>query len=173
MDIQILEENSLKIKAKKTILAIDPSSKVAKFDADGVLLTSSLYDPTRINGSRISIEGPGEYEISGLKITGIKSANDLFFSLTWGGVSAIIAKASSLEKVPTDKIDDYQIVIINVDSDLNQSLVTAMEPRIIVLYGDKAKEGAKSLGKEDAQKSSKISIDEDKLPEEMNVMLLS
>ena len=173
MDIQILTENTLKIKAKKTILAVDPNPKVVKFDADAILVMDVNSDPTRVNGSRITIEGPGEYEISGLKVTGIKSSDGIFFALSFENVNAIIAKASSLEKVPTDKIGEYQIAIINVDSDLNQSLVTAMESRIIVLYGEKAKEGAKSLGKEEAPKSSKISIAEDKLPEEMNVMLLS
>jgi len=173
MEIQILDANSLKIKARKTTLAVDPNPKVVKFDADAVLMTDRTSDPTRVNGSRITIEGPGEYEISGLKVTGIKSSDDIFFALSFENINAMIAKASSLEKVPTDKIGEYQIVIINVDSELNQSLVTAMEPRIIILYGEKAQEGAKSLGKEEAPKSSKISIAEDKLPEEMNVMRLS
>ncbi len=173
MDIQILDKNSLKIKAKKTTLAVDPNLNVTKFDADAILVMDKNSVPKRINNSRFIIEGPGEYEISGLKVTGIKSSDDIFFALSFENVNAIIAKASSLEKVPTDKIGEYQIAIINVDSDLNQSLVTAMESRVIVLYGEKSKEGAKSLGKEEAPRSSKISIAEDKLPEEMNVMLLS
>ena len=62
--------------------------------------------------------------------------------------------------------------MINADAEVSESAVTAMEPSIVVLYGEKAREGAKALGKDSASASSKISVSEDKLPEEMDVMLL-
>jgi hypothetical protein len=48
-----------------------------------------------------------------------------------------------------------------------------MEPNMVILYGEKAKEIAKTLGKESASVSSKITLSEDKLPEEMDVMILA
>jgi hypothetical protein len=172
MDIQLLGKDSLRIKSKKTAVAIDPKSSIAKFDADAILLIDKKSDVSRVNDSRITIDGAGEYEISGLKVSGIKSDKDIMYGLNSENVDAIVAKASSLETVPIDKIGEYQVVIINVDSDLKQSVVTAMEPRVVVLYGEKAKEGAKVLGKESVLTASKISIAEEKLPEEMDVMLL-
>jgi CO dehydrogenase nickel-insertion accessory protein CooC1 len=94
------------------------------------------------------------------------------FVLTSGSVATLIAKASSLEKISAEKIGEYEILIIDADTDLNQGLVIAMEPKVVILYGEKAKEGAKKLGKEAAVTSSKIALAEDKLPEEMDVMLL-
>lgn len=172
MDIQIFDNDTLKLKLKKTTLAIDPRSKVAKFDADAVLAIDNEFDPTRINESRLTITGAGEYEVSGLKISGIKSEKDILYGLSSENSSILVARASSLEKISSDKLGDYQIVILNADSELNQSLITAMEPSIVVLYGEKNKEGAKLLGNESAQSTSKISINEDKLPEELEVMLL-
>jgi hypothetical protein len=172
MDIQIFDNDTLKIKLKKTTLAVDPKSKVTKFDADAVLVIDSETDPSRVNESRVTIVGAGEYEVSGLKISGIKSEKDVLYGLSSGNSNILVAKASSLEKISSDKLDDYQIVILNADSDLNQSLITAMEPNIVILYGEKNKEGAKLLGNESAQSTSKISISEDKLPEELEVMLL-
>jgi hypothetical protein len=119
------------------------------------------------------IDAAGEYEINGLKISGTTSENDTIFTVTSENVPTLIAKASSLEKFSAEKIGDYKIVIINADSDLDQGRVTAMEPNMVILYGEKAKEIAKTLGKESASVSSKITLSEDKLPEEMDVMILA
>ena len=144
---------------------------VQKFDADAVLVIDKASDPSRVNESRVILDGVGEYEVSGLKISGLKSKETMYV-LSSEGVAAVIAKASSLEKLSPDKVGEYKIVIINADSDLNQSIVTAMEPSAVVLYGEKKKELAKILGKENALLSSKITLMEDKLPDEMDVMLL-
>lgn len=172
MDIQLLGKDSLKIKSKKTTVAVDPRESVSKFDADAVLIIDKESDATRVNNSRITINGAGEYEVAGLKITGITTDGDLMYVLNSENVDTVVARASSFNKFSTDKIGEYKIAVINVDAELNQSLVTAMEPRLVVLYGDRAKEGARALGKESASVSSKISVAEEKLPEEMDVMLL-
>jgi hypothetical protein len=172
MDIQIFENNTLRIKSKKTTIALNPKKEVSKFDADAILLNDINYDTSRVNNYRIIIDAAGEYEISGLKISAISSGENILYGLSSEETNTLIANASSLNETLKDKLSEYQVVIINVDSDLNQSVVTAIEPRIVVLYGNKKLEGAKLLGKENAPKSSKISLSEDKFPEELDVMLL-
>ena len=172
MDIQIVGEDSLRIKSKKATIAIDPKTAIQKFDADAILLTGKEGDVNRVTNYRVVINEVGEYEVSGLKIVGIKSEDDLIFSLISENVSMLVAKASSLKKISTEKIGDYQIVAINTDADVSESVITAMEPNIVILYGAKAKETAKALGKEGGTVSAKISFAEDKLPEETAVMLL-
>jgi len=172
MDIQIFGPNSLKIKSKKTTLAVNPKSPIQKFDADAVIVADSNCDVNRINNFRVVIDAAGEYEVSGLKISGVKTETDIIFVLTSGNIATLLAKASSLEKISSEKIGEYEILILDADADLNQTLITAMEPKAVILYGAKAREGAKALGKEAASASSKISLAEDKLPEEMDVLLL-
>jgi hypothetical protein len=172
MDIQILGEDSLKIKSKKATLAIDPKASIQKFDADAILLTGKVGDASRVTEYRVVINGVGEYEVAGLKIVGIKSEEELVFTLVSDNVRMLVAKASSLKKISTEKIGDCQIVAINADDDVSESTITAMEPNIVVLYGLKAKETAKALGKEDVSVSSKASFAEDKLPEETQIMVL-
>jgi len=172
MDIQVLGEDSLRIKSKKTTLAIDPKTAIQKFDADAILLTGKEGDVNRITNYRVVINGAGEYEVAGLKIVGIKSEDDLLFCLISENVKMLVAKASSLKQISTEKIGDYQIVVINTDADVSESAITAMEPSIVILYGLKAKETAKALGKEAVTVSSKVSFAEDKLPEETQVMVL-
>lgn len=172
MDIQIFDTDSLRLKIKKTALAVDPKTGVTKFDAEAILVMDKSFDSSRVNEHRVIIEGPGEYEISGLKISGLKAEEDTIYGLSTENTGILITKASSLEKISADKLGDYKIVVINADSDLNQTLITAMEPSVIIIYGQKKKEGAKLLGKEGASVSSKISVSEDKLPEELEIMLL-
>jgi hypothetical protein len=172
MDIQIVGESSLKIKSKKTSLAIDPLTSIQKFDADAILLTGKEGDINRVTDYRVVITGPGEYEVSGLKIVAVRTDGDLIFSLVSENVRTLVAKVSSLKQISTEKIGDYQIVVINADADASESMITAMEPNIVVLYGLKAKEAAKALGKEDTAVQAKVSLAEDKLPEETQVMVL-
>ena len=173
MDIQILGNSSLKIKSKKTTLAVDPKTSISKFDADAVLVTDKESDTKRIDNFRVIINSVGEYEISGLKISGIKVGTNVMFGLTSENANALITKASQLENISTEKLGEYKIAIINADAKINQSILTSLEPSVVVLYGENAKEEAKAMGKENAVVSSKISISEDKLPEEMDVMVLS
>ena len=172
MDIQILGEDSIKIKTKKTALVIDPKTAIQKLEADAILLTTRIGDVSRVTDYRVVIDGVGEYEVSGLKIIGMKSEDDLVFALVSDSVRVLVAKASSLKKISSEKIGDCQIVVINADDDASESMITAMEPRIIVLYGLKAKEAAKALGKEEIVVSTKTSFAEDKLPEETQVIVL-
>jgi hypothetical protein len=173
MDIQIFGQDSLRIRSKKTTLAVDPKSSIQKFEADAILLLDKNSDTTRVNGFRVIINAEGEYEVSGLKISGIASQDDTMFTIISENTPTLISKASSFEKISTEKVGDYKILIINADSDLDQGRVTAMEPRVVILYGEKAKEAAKTLGKENAAVSSKIVVSEDKLPEEMDVLILA
>ena len=172
MDIQIFGPDSLKIKSKKTTLAVNPKSAIQKFDADAILVMDKTSDINRINNFRVVIEAAGEYEVSGLKISGVNVETDIMFVLTSGNVATLVAKTSSLAKISAEKVGEYKILILDADVDLNQTLITAMEPKVVILYGAKAKEGAKTLGKDAAVTSSKIALAEDKLPEEMDVQIL-
>jgi hypothetical protein len=172
VDIQIFDNSTLKIKNKRTILAFDPVKNISKFDADAIVLTGGDSDISRISNPRVIIDGPGDYEISGLKISCIGTALDRIYILNSDNTNVLVAKSSAVNKMSSDRIGEHQVVILNADEDINQSIVTSMEPRVVILYGDKKKEGAKALGMESNSMVSKISISEDKLPEELKVYIL-
>jgi len=172
MDFAILGDETLRIKGKKVILAVDPKEKIVKLDAEAILLTDKDFDVSRVNDYRVIVDGPGEYEVSGCKISALMSENGIIYELISEGANILVARASALEKTPADKLDDYKIVVINTDCDLNQTVITAMEPRVVILYGKMKKEGAKKLGSDTTTVSSKISLSEEKLPDELEVMLL-
>jgi hypothetical protein len=172
MDFQILGEETLKLKAKKVGLAVDPREKVAKFDADAILLTDKIYDLSRVSDFRVVVESAGEYEVGGQKISAKKIEDGIIYELIGDSANVLVARASVVNKIPADKLDNYKVVVINADMEINQTSITAMEPSLVILYGMLKKEAAKKLGSESTTISSKISISEDKLPEELEVMLL-
>ena len=173
MDVQILSGESLKLKIKKIILVVSPSLSIPKTEADTVLSFEQNAEISKVANYRLLINGAGEYEVGGLKISSVKLGNSLVFSFGLENLEITLFKASSLSKVTSDKIKNYDIVIFNADLEINQSVLTAMEPKVIVLYGQKSKEAAKELGMASLTSTSKVSFSEEKLPEETEIYLLS
>lgn len=173
MDVALLGPNSLKIKIKKTSIVVDPQKEITKIDADAIIATTKDYNTSRVTDYRVIISETGDYEVSGLKISSFRSNGELLFSFSIDAVEVLLAKASVLTNTPSDKLQDYGIVIVNADSHIPENVITSMEPRVVILYGEKAVEGAKALGKQDVSKSSKVSLSEDRLPEETEIYLLS
>lgn len=171
MEVSLIESQSIKIKSKKANFVIDPFEKLPKTPADAVLVLSENYNTDKVSDFRLVIKSVGDYEVGGVKISGISLEGNIVYDLRADGVEVLLAKASSMTKV-TDKIEDAQVAIINADAAVNPAVVTALEPRVVVLYGENSQEAAKALGKETAEKVSKFAAAEGKLPEEMQVVIL-
>lgn len=172
MEVALLDKTSLRIKSKHTNFVVDPLGKLSKTPTDAVLILSDdSVDLSKVMDYRVVIKSPGEYEVGGIKISAIDMDGSTVYGLTIDNVDILLAKTSSVTKV-SEKLKEYQIAIFNVDSEINQTVVTALESRVVILYGEKATDAAKALGKEDAQVLQKFSAAEDKLPEEMQVVLL-
>lgn len=172
MEVALLDKTSLRIKSKHTNFVVDPLGKLSKTSTDAVLILSGdSVDLSKVMDYRVVIKSPGEYEVGGIKISAIDMDGSTVYGLTIDNVDILLAKTSSVTKV-SEKLKEYQIAIFNVDSEINQTVVTALGSRVVILYGEKATDAAKALGKEDVQVLQKFSAAEDKLPEEMQVVLL-
>lgn len=173
MDVTLLNENTLKIKGKNASIIINPSTSTLKTEADAIILLKSdlSFNPDKIEGSRITIKGPGEYEISGVKISTTKVEGDQVVRIDVDNVKVLVGSGVSIEKIH-DKIEESQVVVINSDDEFNHSILTSLEPNVILIYGAKKADVAKSLGKDEVISASKYSTSSDKLPAEMEVILL-
>ncbi len=172
MDISIVGKNSIKIKGKKVTFVVDPSKEMPKTNADAIILLEGIanVDLSRVVDSRIVINGPGEYEVGGGKISAAKTPKGVLYYLSIDELHVIVGK-------PTEsKIEGFsaaQVAVINVDSKINESFITSLESKITVLYGDKKEEEAKALGAESVSPVPKITITKDKLPEKMEIVVLN
>ena len=171
VDIAIVGKTSIKLKGKRVSFIVDPSKETPKISSDAIILLDGFanIDTSRVTDSRMIIEGPGGYEVGGSKISGASTPKGVLYKLSIDDVVVIIGRATDAK---TEGFSACQIAVVNTDSDFNESFVTALEPKITVLYGDKKEASAKMLGAENENPVPKITIMKDKLPEKMEIIVL-
>ncbi len=171
MDISIIGENSIRLKGKLATFIVDPSSDMPKTSADAIILLNNIssIDTSRVVDSRITIAGSGEYEIGGTKISAVSAPNGILYKFFIDNISIILGRTAEFK---AEGFSACQVRVINADSEFNESFVTALEPKITVLYGSRKQEAAKTLGAENVSPISKITVTKDKLPEKMEIIVL-
>lgn len=173
MDIVLLDQKAIRIKGKNSAIVIDPNTSTQKVEVSAIIMLedSADFSDKKIEGSRITVKGPGEYEIGGAKISGIKVGEKLVVRIDIDGVKVLVGSGASIEKI-SDKIDASDVVVINSDSEFNNSFIMSLEPKVVLLYGQRKEETAKTLGSETAEKVSKFSTTLEKLPSELQILIL-
>ena len=172
MEIVSVSGQSLRIKGKQVTTIVSPvagksaAEVVLFFNRPHEALTESI-----IENLKLVVDGPGEYEMGGMKITGLRIGEDVAYSLLLDGVELFIAKASTSSKIK-DIARDCQIAIIFSDALVDQSAVTSLNAAMTIFYGDQAIANAKTFGKEDAAPIAKVSVTREKLPTESEIIVL-
>jgi len=172
VEISIVGTNSIKIKGKQAAFIIDPSKQMPKMTADAIILLDKKnedIDTSRILDFRIVIDGPGEYGVGGYKISATKTPSGVIYKFLIDDINIVLGFATETKM---ENFGTSQAVIVNTNADLNESFVTALEPKLAILYGVKKTESAKSLGAESVSPVAKIALTKDKLPEKMEVVIL-
>ncbi len=173
MDITYLKNNSLRIKGRTSSVVIDPTPQLNKTEGNSVLALNENvnFPPSKIEGLRITINGPGEYEIGGIKISSLRVEGDLVANLDVDNIKILVGEGSAVEEIH-EKMGECNIALIRIDKEFKTSVLTSLEPNVLLLYGERKEEVAKSLGKEEAAKVTKFWVTSEKLPSEMQVFLL-
>ncbi|MDE2025307.1 MAG: hypothetical protein KGJ07_02335 [Patescibacteria group bacterium] len=173
MEITKLSESGLKIKSKTALFGVHPMGLKSRLACDAALLLQHTYtsDALSVEGETVIINGPGEYEIKGIKLAGVGKGEDLGYLGRIEGVSVFVVKASSLVK-SKDLMQDCQVLLIQADVLVEENLIASSGAQVAVLFGAHAEESAKQLGKEVAP-VSKYTTTKDKLPSETEIVVLS
>ncbi len=168
MEIQLFPKNSLRIKGKRSSFIIDPQEK-ANYNA--VILINLARESAKVEEEAVVIQGAGEYEIGGIKMTGLQADTDVVYSMNVDGIDVLIGKINALERMQ-HKLKDHNIVIVICDTLASASFVTSLADNTIVFYGEKAAEIAQNFGKENIKQMGKYVTTIDKLPAEVETVLL-
>ncbi|MBI2021650.1 MBL fold metallo-hydrolase [Candidatus Daviesbacteria bacterium] len=211
MDIYWYGQAFFRIKGKQANILIDPFDsdftglKLPKdLTADIALKTHDHQDHSNLKavvGNPIKIQGPGEYEIKGVSISGVSVFHDnsqgsergenTIYNLEVDGLN--IVHLGDLGHILTEQqiqqIGLCGILLVpvggtyTINSQAAAEVVAQLEPRIIIPmhYGgipglkfplDSVDLFLKEMGVEKSQPLPKLSISKDKLPEEPQVILL-
>jgi hypothetical protein len=173
MDITYLSDGALRIKGKNATLVINPTKNMPKTPAEGVIKLWDYpeFSVDKIEDQRIVIDGPGEYEVGGVKISASKVESKVVGKIDIDNVKILAGSGVSVEKI-AEKAEGGGVIVVSADSPFNHDSLASMEPSVLIVYGDKSEEVAKSLGKTEITRVNKFSAAADKLPEEMQFVML-
>lgn len=167
MEIAILPKNAVKIKGKQASLIVDPSDDATSYHA-AIYLENNVH-PTE---ESLAIIGPGEYEIGGIKVSGIKNATGTVYSLTIDDIDLLVGKLAVIEKVQ-HKLKEHNLVLIQTEDERDASFVTSLATNGLLLYGGKAKDVMQKFAKEGMSEMNKYQVTKEKLPQEIQTILLA
>ena len=212
MDITWLGQACFKLRGKNATLVLDPYEseftglKLPKdMDANIVLVTHGHEDHNNtgvVTGQPKIFEGPGEYEIGGVVVTGISSFHDnsegkerglnTIYNITMDGLRVVHLGdlgQESLTQKQIEEIDETDILFVpvggvyTIDGEDAAKIVVQLEPKIIIpmhyrIEGlkfelESVDKFLKEMGAEGVVPQPKLLITKDKLPEEPQVVVLS
>lgn len=131
---------------------------------------SVTADTSGVTCNNLTFSGPGEYEASGIAISGIASgAGNTIYNIMVDGIN-IVHLGSLQDKLNEGKIGEIGQVDILLLPAGAVDVVPDLEPKIIIPMDESV---LKSLGKEDVTAVPKLAITKEKLPEETEIIVLS
>lgn len=169
MEISVLPKSSLRIKGKHTTFAVDPQDKASYLVS---LLLDKSAQELNLPDETVVIKGPGEYEMGGVKMTGTRSESGILYSLSVDGVDILIGRLPALDKMQ-HKLKEHNVVVALCNEQAPASFLTSLAANSILFYGDKAKEISQSFGVESVKQMTKYQTTRDKLPAEVETVLLA
>lgn len=172
MEIAFLHQNTLKIKGKQATLLIDPTDTKGKITADASLLLGTTQTTALFREDiGVTFQGPGEYEVKGVKVTGFKAGGETMYTISVDGMSVFVGKVSSSIKAK-DTLHEHDVAVLLADETMPQATMGHLNPHVILFYGEKAEETAKAFGKEGLAPVNKYVTTKDKLPTETEIAIL-
>jgi L-ascorbate metabolism protein UlaG (beta-lactamase superfamily) len=198
MDITHLGHAAFKIKGKKSIVVTDPYN-----DSIGLKLPKTCHNATNlVGGEPFIVDGPGEYEISGVKITGVSSFHDAKEGGERGKNTIFNVKINGLwichlgdlgqnelASSQMEAIGGVDILLVpvggvyTIDATTASKIVSELEPKVVIpmhyqeegsnMKLEPVEKFLKEMGAEKTQSQTKLIISKEKLPDELAVVLLN
>lgn len=154
-----------------------------------------------ITDATIKITGPGEYEVKGVSVTGISTFHDkengtqrgrnTVYNVSLDGLNIVhlgdLGHTLSEEQIEEIGSTDILLVpvgsVYTIDSKLASDVVSQLEPKIVIPmhYGlpglkfelEPVENFLKEMGFESTEPQPKLSVTKDKLPSELQVVVLN
>lgn len=151
MEISKVNSASVKLKGKNASVVVDPSVKI---DAEIVILTnpSDTSSVEKVEGKRLIIAGPGEYEVGGVSITGRASKGGTTYLLLEQS-KVLLTLSSAIAHVPDD--EEFDCLLIKINGELSKDSLGPINAKCVVLFGDVA---LSKMKLDDVETSAKISL---------------
>lgn len=171
MEVTVQGSDSLKIRGKHAAIQINPVDKAGTYNAI-ILLANPDRSKLKINDEVVVIDGPGEYEAGGIKISGMRVEGMTAYSLSVDGIEVILGDIKTLDKLH-QKVKEHNIALIYSPEEQSVSFATSLASNALLFYGEKSTLVVDGLAKEEKKVLSKYQVTLEKLPSEMETILLA
>lgn len=132
MEISRLSDTSVKIKTKTAVLVVDPDAKV---EAEVILhITPFETGEELVTNKKIVIDGPGDYEIMDVAITGTSYGDFMGYSIDDGSTRVLVAPSHAIDKVKDE--EGYSALIVKAVAALDIEKITSFAPDVCIVLGD-------------------------------------
>jgi len=158
MEIALLPKLGVRIKGKSATFAVNPQDSVA---ANAILLLRP--DAEFLSEESVILNGAGEYEIGGVKLTGIRNEKSVLYSMNIDGMEVVVGTVALLSAMQ-HKLKEHNVVIVDCGEKVDASFLTSLAVNAVLFYGENADEVAQGFEKEKLQKLNKYSASLGKLP---------
>lgn len=168
MEFINLPQDSLRIKGKNASYIVDPQEK-GPFNA--ALLLNKSFDEVDVPEDVVVVSGPGDYEVGGIKMAVTRSEAGLLYSMKIDGVDVVLGKINIFDKMQ-NKLKEHNVVVVLCNEVANAAFLTSLASNVVIFYGEKAKEVAQMFGRENMQHVTKYATTREKLPQELETIVL-
>lgn len=132
MEIIRLSDTSIKIKTKTATLVLDPDVKT---EAEVVLqMTPFEKGESLVLNKRIVIDGPGDYEIMDVAITGIAYENFMGYIVDDGVTKIFVAPSVALEKIKDE--EGFAALVVKAVDTIDLEKISAFVAGVCLILGD-------------------------------------
>lgn len=131
MEIVRISDSSIKIKSKNATIVVDPT---AKTEGDVVIMLDPVQsDASLVEGTKVIIQGPGEYEIAGVSISGEKIGSDIMYRLD-DEVCRVILASSKIVATAKEEEGDHALLLKAVEPVASDGLSSFVQD-VCVVFG--------------------------------------
>lgn len=173
MEISILQGVCVKVKTSKISILIDPVNLAERFLAGleaSVIISQGEnkdFNFEKIDGQKLIIEGPGEYEMEGTQIEGKIGKKGLYYEINSDNIKILFASSLLLGSLPNE--EEYDALLLKADSEINSDDLSSPNAKFYLIYGDLEKVNIKT----GIRTASKINLKKNTEGQEKIILLTS
>lgn len=148
MDVVFVSDKSIKIKSKNNTFVVNPQKKID----EGIVILTKKPDSYKEYEDKIVIDGPGEFEVSGVSIKGESTKGNIFFEFWEDNQRLLLLSSTDLEK--SKEADDYTATVVLSEETLTNEGINQITSGVVIVVGDVLPAG----NKEEVKKTEKINL---------------